>query len=284
MVREPCVAGQFYEGEKEGLLKQIRECFLSKFGPGKLPEKKKQGTVKAAIVPHAGYMFSGPCAAHAYKRIAESEQPDLFIILGPNHTGFGRTSVLLDDFSTPLGIAEVDDEFGEALMKNSKIDNDARVHRYEHSIEVQLPFLQFCLKKFKFLPIVISSPHYLDELAEGIRKTAEQLKKKVCVIASSDFTHFGYNYGYIPFTENVKENLEKLDKGAIKYIAKFDEEGFLRYVRETGATICGFLPIVVLMKILKNEKPESELLKYYTSSDMMGDYSNSVSYASIVLT
>ncbi|MBN1156134.1 AmmeMemoRadiSam system protein B [Candidatus Woesearchaeota archaeon] len=282
MVRLPCVAGQFYEGEKEELLKQIRGCFLSELGPGKLPQKKKEGKTKAAIVPHAGYIFSGACAAHAYKRISESEQPDLFIIIGPNHTGFGRTSVLLDDFSTPLGTAKVDNEFGEALMREFKIDNDARVHRYEHSIEVQLPFLQFAVNKFKFLPIIISSPHYLDELAAAIKKTAKDLKRNICIIASSDFTHFGYNYGFIPFTENVKENISKLDAKAVELIKSFDDEGFLGYVRGTGATICGFLPIVLLMKIIKNEKPKSELLKYYTSADVMGDYSNSVSYASIV--
>jgi len=143
MVRKPIVSGQFYEADSEKLKTQIRECFTSKFGPGSLPGKVKKGLVKGAISPHAGYAFSGPGAAFVYKEMAESKRPDLFIMLGPNHTGLGRTSVLLDDFETPLGIAKVDKVFGKKLIKNSEIDHDSSAHLNEHSIEVQIPFLQF---------------------------------------------------------------------------------------------------------------------------------------------
>jgi len=286
MTRKPVVAGQFYEGGKEGLRRQIEESFMSNFGPGKMPDSRnKKGCVIGAVVPHAGFMFSGPAAAHVYKEIAESKQADVYILLGTNHTGLGRTSVLLEDFETPLGTAKVDKEFGKVLIKNVNIENDPAVHMNEHSIEVQIPFLQFTLPKFRFLPIVISSLAYLDEIAAAIRETVAETKKKVCIVASSDFTHFGPNYGYVPFSNDVKQNMYKLDKGAIEFIEKLDAESFLQYVKSTGATICGYLPITLLIKAVKMiaGKPEVKTLAYYTSGDIIGDYNSCVGYASIIM-
>lgn len=281
MVRKPIVASQFYEGTTKALVEEVRNCFTSKFGPGSLPEKKISKEIKGAIVPHAGYFYSGAGASHVYKALAESKKPDLFLIFGPNHTGLGQTSICLDDFETPLGIAKVDKEFGNALIKNSNLENNPSVHQYEHSIEVQIPFLQYVLKDFMFLPIVISSAAYLDDIAEAIKKTIKETKKKVCLIASSDFTHYGFSYGYAPFSDNIRENIEKLDNGAIEYIKKMDSNGFLSYINKTGATICGYLPIALLLKTL--EQGKVELLNYYMSGDVVNDYSTSVSYASIVI-
>ncbi|MBU0979737.1 MAG: AmmeMemoRadiSam system protein B [Nanoarchaeota archaeon] len=281
MTRKAIVAGQFYEEDAAHLKEQIKQAFLDKNGPGKLPGAAKKEVIRGAIVPHAGFTYSGPCAAHVYKRLAESDPPDLYLILGTNHTGLGRSSVLLENFETPLGEAEVDQEFGEELLNNTEhLNSNPSVHAFEHSIEVQLPFLQFTLPKFRFVPLVVSSPSYLDEIAEGIRKTAEQMKKRVTILASSDFTHYGINYGYYPFKDDLRENIERLDMDAIGLIQKFDVAGFHSYIRRTGVTICGFLPIMTLLKTL--EKGKSELISYYLSGDLTKDYSTSVSYAGIV--
>ena len=144
MVRKPIVAGTFYEAEEEALNEQIKNCFLSKFGPGRLPEIKKEKKEKAVlgiIVPHAGYVYSGACAAYAYKEIAESASPDLFVIIGLSHSGYS-SCISLEDWETPLGIARNDKDFGRSLIKTGLKQNET-AHSQEHSIEVQLPFLQF---------------------------------------------------------------------------------------------------------------------------------------------
>ncbi|MFH1134342.1 MAG: AmmeMemoRadiSam system protein B [Nanoarchaeota archaeon] len=279
MVRQPIVAGQFYAGSRDALLKQVKACFADKRGPG-LPSGRTNETVAGAIVPHAGFMYSGPCAAFAYKTIAEGKKPDLFVIYGVNHHGLGGTALLLDDFETPLGTVKVDRAFGEALLDSCRwLSDSAPVHAFEHSIEVQLPFLQFVMPSFEFLPIIVSSASHLDEIATAVRKVAVEQKKTVCVIASSDFTHFGENYGFMPFAPK-RELIEKLDKGAIDNILRLDSAGFARYVEETGATICGRLPIQLLLKTLQAGK--ARLISYYLSGDIAGGYENSVSYAAIV--
>jgi len=281
MVRASSVAGQFYNGNAEALRKQIADCFRSPLGPGGLPESATDRIIKGAVSPHAGYMFSGPAAAHVYKAIAESQKPDLFLLIGPNHTGMGRTATLIEDFETPLGNARVDSDFGNDLINKGVLIESKTPHTYEHSLEVQLPFLQYTYQNnFRFLPIVVSSPLGLERIAGGLKKAIDRSGKKVCIIASSDFTHFGPNYGYVPFTEKIKENIKKLDTGAIGKIISKDIEGFEQYIRETGATVCGFLPIALLMRTVEYSK--CELLKYYTSADIAGDYQNSVSYAGII--
>lgn len=285
-IRKAIVAGQFYEGDFDRLNKQLIECFESEKGPGTLPINKRKGFVLGAVVPHASYLFSGPCAAWSYKEIAESEFPDLFIIIGPNHSGLGRTSTILDDWETPFGVIKADKEFGKKLISNSCIVEDSLAHLHEHSIEVQLPFLQFVskdyLKKLRFIPITIGFDHNIKELASGIKKTIEESGKKVCIIASSDFTHYGFSYGYVPFSINVKENIQKLDNDAIKFIKNLDSDGFLNYVKVKEATICGAVPIAVLIELMKGKAEKVNLMHYYTSADIMGDYNNAVGYASIV--
>ena len=285
-IRKPIVAGQFYEADFNGLNKQIIECFESEKGPGALPINKRNGFVLGVIVPHAGYLFSGPCAAWSYKEIAESEFPDLFIIIGPNHSGIGRTSTILDDWETPFGLVKADKEFGKKLINNSFIIEDATAHRHEHSIEVQLPFLQFVskdyLKDLRFIPITIGFNQNVKEIASGIKKTIEESGKKVCIIASSDFTHYGFSYGYVPFSTNIKENIQKLDNGAINFIKALDSDGFLNYVKVKEATICGAVPIAILIELMKDKAEKVNLMQYYTSADIMGDYNNAVGYASII--
>lgn len=285
-MRRPIAAGQFYENGFEELGKQINSCFEGKFGPGALPVKRADKKIFGVIAPHAGYMYSGPCQAWAYKEIAESRLPDLFLIIGLSHMGSG-SCISQEDWETPFGIVKVDRDFGRDLIdKGIKVDE--RVHKNEHSIEVQLPFLQFVnrdrLNDVRFLPIIASDDTDYRELAEKIVKTIDETGKEAVLIASSDFTHFGASYGYMPFHTDIKKNLYELDKKAIGFIEKMKPTEFLNYINETGATICGKLPIAVVAEACKlMGAKKARLLNYYTSGDIVGDYSASVGYASIVI-
>lgn len=271
-MREPIVAGQFYEADKEKLKEQIQFCFKSKLGPGEIKNKTNK-RIFGVTCPHAGYPFSGYGMAYSYKAIAESKLPELFVILGTNHNGTGETSAMIDDWKTPLGIVKTDKDF----IKKLGISTDSFSHENEHSIEVQLPFLQYINKDIKVAGISISD--YDKELAEKIAKT----NKNICIIASGDFTHYGSSYGYVPFEDNIKENLYKLDKGAIKFIEKLDSKGFLDYIDKTGATICGRASISTAIECVKLlGAKRGKLLKYYTSGDTISDYNTAVGYASII--
>ncbi len=282
-IRKPIVAGQFYEAFPAKLENQIKDCFLHEKGPGELPLKSRKNKLKAIIVPHAGYPFSGPCAAWAYKEIAEAELPDTYIILGLDHSGYGKSALTTDSWETPLGIMRIDNELANHLLQKTELINDPNAHLMEHSIEVQIPFLQYVNKaesdKTRIIPITVSSDIDLKKLAIDIMESVMDLNRKVMFIVSSDFTHYGRNYRYVPFTSDVPKRLYELDGGAIKLIKALDGEGFLSYLDETMATICGRQPIYTLLNILKKSK--GELLQYYTSGDLTGDYKNAVGYAAI---
>ena len=160
MTRKPCVSGQFYEADMNQLNEQIKESFLSKRGPGTLPANKREKDILGVICPHAGYAFSGACAAWSYSSIAEAGFPDVFIIIGPSHYGTENPAATLQDFETPFGVVKTDAEFVNALAKKGNIIIDEDAHASEHSIEVQLPFLQFAnkdrMKDIKIAPITVS--------------------------------------------------------------------------------------------------------------------------------
>lgn len=285
MPRKPIVAGMFYPDNFEELSNQINDSFHSKFGPGALPIKKRTKELLGIISPHAGYKFSGPCAAWAYKEIAESRLADIYIILGLSHSGL-PSCTSLEDWETPFGAIKTDQNFQKSLMANSGLKQDEEAHAQEHSIEVQLPFLQFVnkdyLQQLRIAPIIISEDRNHEEIAQAIAKTIEQTKKKVTIIASSDFTHYGINYGFFPFKENVKERIHELDKTAIEHIKNLDANEFLSYVDSTGATICGKIPIATIIptcKLLGAKK--ANLLHYYTSGEVTNDYSSAVGYGAI---
>jgi hypothetical protein len=289
MVRKPIVAGMFYEDDFGRLDEQINKCFKnSKFGPGELPTKKREKEIMGVIAPHAGYQFSGPGQAWVYKEIGESKLPDVFIILGTNHTGIGKSSTLLDDFETPFGIVKIDKEFTKSLIDKGWVIQSKDVHDQEHSIEVQLPFLQFVqrdhLNKLRIVPVAVSQGSNYELFGKAVAKIAKEQEKKICLIASSDFTHYGVNYGYVPFVYNIKESLEALDMGAIEYIKKLDAWSFIDYVESNKATICGAYAIAVLIEACKALGAKKvELMQYYTSGDIVKDYANAVGYASIII-
>lgn len=290
MTRKAQFAGQFYEKDEFQLDKQIAECFEGKNGPGALPMLKRTNKIQAIIAPHAGYSFSGPCAAWAYKEIAEAEFADIYIILAPNHKS-NECAISMEGYETPFGVARVDQEFARALIeKNQELKENNALHNEEHSIEVQIPFLQFATKdkmhELKIVPILLGQDFDSDKLALDLKETIIESDKKAIIIVSSDFTHYGRNYHYIPFSQDVKKSIYEMDQKAIDFIEKLDSKGFIEYIDEKMATICGAMPIAVLLKTLKSSKVE--LMHYYTSADLEEDadpdkaYKNSVSYAAIV--
>ncbi len=278
MPRKPYAAGYFYESEKEKLLRQIESCFLS----AKSPENNKR--ILGVIVPHAGYIYSGKCAAQAYKKLSESEY-EIFIVIGFSHKGL-PSSISSEDWETPLGTMKTDSETAKKISGKTQIPINNEFHMHEHSIEVQIPFIQYITQNnkspSKIICINISDGITHKKAAPEILTAVKSMKKTFCIIASSDFTHFGPNYGFIPFQKNLKENLQNLDMGAIKNILNLDGKGFNDYTEKTGATICGRNPISLILEIASLEKSKPKLLDYCTSGDITKDFTNSVSYASII--
>jgi AmmeMemoRadiSam system protein B len=270
MVRRTLVSGQFYEASKELLRNQVKECL------GKVPKPSNDVTY-GVISPHAGYYYSGKCAGYSYRAIAESKKPDTYIMLGLSHSGY-PSCISNEEYETPLGIVKSDKELITELSKNIPINDTA--HANEHSIEVQIPFLQCIDKDAIIAPIIVG--HDVTNEARYIYDAIKKFNRKVIIVASSDFTHYGSGYGYLPFSNEVRKNMYKLDQGAIRQILELDSAGFLSYVNKTQATICGKYPIAVCLQLCKMlGARKGELLKYYTSGDISKDYSNTVGYAAI---
>jgi AmmeMemoRadiSam system protein B len=277
-MRKPVVSGQFYESDPEQLRAQVMG-FLEK-------ARVLKTKVLGAISPHAGYAFSGQCAAYSYNMLKD-EGPETYILLGVNHSGHGMANfaVSFDDFETPLGTVENDKQFSKELVKLKNVEHNELSHGNEHSLEVQLPFLQ-CIKKnyeLKIVPIVIMS-HNIElckRVAQDIVNVAKKLKRKVKIVASSDFTHYGSNYGFLPFPPTeAKTKLKEFDMKAIELVEKLDSKEFLDFA--SRATICGSGAIATCIEICKLlGAKKARLLKYYTSGDIIGDYDNAVGYASI---
>ncbi len=288
VTRTPVAAGTFYEASPDKLAKQITECF--KDGAG-IPGESSNRKIAAVISPHAGYQYSGKVAAYVYKALAEAHQPKTIILLGPDHRGLGTAASIWQGsaWETPLGKLDVDYELGKSLLAEDTVFNkELNPHQNEHSIEVQLPFIQAIYKtKPRILPISISAPLNIitaKRMGQAIYRATK--RQDIVLIASSDFTHYGINYGFFPFfgtPDEVEAKVHKLDQGAIKEIEKIKPDAFVNHVRITGATICGAMPIAILLNILKAMKIErGKLLKYTTSAEVTGDRENSVSYAAIV--
>lgn len=279
-VRQPCQAGAFYEGTAESLRRQIRNCFLHELGPRKLPDVAKSDlrNIMGLVCPHAGYAFSGPVAAHAYYKLALDGKPDVVVILGPNHTGYGSPLAVMSEgfWRTPLGDVEIDTEIANKIVRESRIvDVDESAHRFEHSIEVQLPFLQYLYgSQFKIVPICFLMQD-LDSVKEVGRAVSSVLMgKNAVVIASSDMTHY----------EPQGRALEN-DMMAIRTIESMNEDMFYSTVEKRGISACGYGPIAGLITAAKTMgAKEAKLLCYKTSGDVIGDYSSVVGYAAMYFT
>jgi len=279
-IRRPSQAGMFYAGNPEDLKKQIEECFLHKLGPGKIPKVVEDGPRKIVglICPHAGYMYSGPVAAHAYHRLALDGKPEVFVIMGPNHMGYGSAIALMNEgvWRTPLGDIEIDYETASRILRVSElIDIDETAHKYEHSIEVQLPFLQYLYgSEFRFVPIVFLMQDLKSsrEVGKALAKALEG--RNAVIIASTDMTHY-----------EPHEQASRKDKLALSAVEKMNEEEFYSIIESYRVSACGYGPVAALIvasRLLGAKK--AEILCYKTSGDVVGDYSSVVGYASACFT
>ncbi|NLB76817.1 MAG: AmmeMemoRadiSam system protein B [Crenarchaeota archaeon] len=274
-LRRAIVASQFYEGNAEDLRAQLTSCFLHKLGPQKLPTINKTTRprkIVGLICPHAGYMYSGPVAATAFYNLAQDGKPDTVVLLGPNHTGYGSALSVMREgtWQTPLGNIEIDTKLTDNIIQETRIlDIDDVAHRYEHSLEVQLPFLQFIYgNSFKIVPICFLMQDY-DSAVEIGRALIEALDAtNTVVIASSDMTHY----------ESAKSAFAK-DQAALKEVVALNARGFYDTVEAKNITACGYAPITVLITYAVGIGAKAELLAYHTSGDVTGDHSSVVGYA-----
>ncbi len=289
-MRRPAVAGKFYAASDNELIKQLEYCYEHELGPQKKPHlnknSKQNRNIKGIVVPHAGYSYSGPVAAHSYYRLAEDGFPDSFIILGPNHSGFGSVIALTtEDFQMPFGEVKVDQTLAKLLWKGI-IDNDLNSHKMEHSIEVQLPFLQHISKNFQFVPISLALQDFktATEVGNIIAEAIKDSARDVVVIASSDFTHCGHMYGQLPASGmNAGAWAKSQDKKAINTILNLDAKGLIRNIRRFDITMCGYGPIIAMITAaVKLNAKKATLLKYASSYDIQ-PADSAVGYAAIVV-
>lgn len=277
-VRRPWVAGAFYPADPESLTNSIKNCFNHPLGPGELPSdiSQKRDTV-AIICPHAGYVYSGPTAAHSYHHIATEPKPETIVILGPNHTGWGNPVSLwgVGAWETPLGQVRIDEELALSIFKTSNIiDMDETAHLREHSIEVQIPFLQYIFGEIQIVPICLGFQD-LDtsrEVGNAIANAVSEVD--ALILASTDLTHM-----------ESRNSAQQKDHGIIHHITSMDEEGLQRWVKEKRVSMCGYGPVTAtLVASKKLGANKAELLSYSTSGDITGELSSVVGYASAKIT
>jgi len=287
-IRKPVVAGQFYDASEKELKKTIEKCFTDKRGPGEISYIKNKGkNIIGVVVPHAGFIYSGPIAAYSYKEIFENGFAETFIILGPNHTGMGAEVATLTKgkWLTPLGEIKIDTDLAKKICTGI-INDDRAAHIQEHSIEVQIPFLQYIgkNKKFRFVPITMGLQNIKtsEEVGEIIFNEIKDEEKKIVIIASSDFSHVGFNYMTMPPEDmGVDEYAAKQDRIAIEKILDLDSTGLIKKVGEENISMCGYGPIATMINVAKKlGAKKAELLKYGTSYEVH-PHSSCVGYGSI---
>lgn len=265
-VRKPAVAGQFYPDTAQALRKEI--------GSLALKQVKKIDAI-ACMLPHAGYMYSGKVAAQTVSAVNIKEK---IVLLGPNHTGYGAPySIMVEGvWQTPLGQVKIDPVLAKKILAGSKyLEADEQAHLYEHSLEVELPFLQYFNSSFEMVPIAFLSDDFpaLQAVGREVAATLLDIKDKVMIVASSDMTHY----------ESQPEAFRK-DHEAIKAILELDEEKLFQRVKSLKISMCGYAPTVAMISAAKAlGAKNAKLIKYQTSGDVTQDMESVVGYAGIII-
>lgn len=266
MRRAPAVAGQFYDGTASRLKSQVGRYMV-----GGAARERAIGIVS----PHAGLMYSGPVAGAVYSSISF---PETFVILGPNHTGIGQRASIMTTglWEIPTGVVSVDGTLGEALKREVPLlSEDPAAHAFEHSIEVQLPFIAYIADNARIVPITVMSAT-LEEcrsMGEGIARAVSGAGYEVTIAASSDMSH------YVPDAV-----ARKLDGLALDAILRLDPGGLYHTVAEQRITMCGVIPVtIMLFAAVALGASEARLVKYATSGETSGDYDHVVGYAGVVV-
>jgi AmmeMemoRadiSam system protein B/AmmeMemoRadiSam system protein A len=278
-VRPAVLSGTWYPGHPDEL-----RATIDRFLRGAEPQRRPAGRARVAVAPHAGYSYSGATAGKVYGLLAGSRPRRVFILAPSHRTPLARITLTDDSaFATPLGDVPVDTDLVAELAAADPFTIDAGAHREEHAVEIQLPFLQRALENgFRIVPALVPP------LEPARRRAAAARLAGACdgddlVVVSTDFTHYGATYGYVPFRDEIPTRLEQLDTGAILRILEHDAEGLLQYGRETGITMCGIHAAALALTAPPPAGYEAELLDYRRSADAGGDWRLSVSYAAILV-
>jgi len=277
-VRPPAAIG-FYRPDAKGLREQIEWAFQHRLGPGRIPQLNRQGRrqLLGLVSPHAGYQYSGPAAACGYAAMTEDGAPSVVVMLGPNHHGIGSEVAVCDasGWQTPLGVAQCDQALAESLAKQLPgAQLDSRAHRDEHSLEVQLPFLQYLLgDALRFVAIALH-PYLSAEPEELGQVLAEALQsKEALLIASTDLTH-----------QEPQTRAEAQDRLALDQMLQLDPDGLLAVVQRHRITMCGDEPTAaVITACLRLGAGRAELLRYHTSGDTEPGMNWVVGYGSVAI-
>ena len=272
------MAGQFYAGTASRLRDEVAAAFRHRLGPGDLPQVADPGPrdLIALVSPHAGYMYSGPAAAHGFAALAADGKPDTVVILGVDHRGVGVPIAVsgASAWRTPLGEVPVEGDLSRRLAESTGVAIDDSAHAAEHSLEVQVPFLQTLLgDSWRLVAVVIAEhgPDALRRFGEAMADVLEGLN--VLIVASTDFSH------YVP-----QAMAERDDRLAIDAILNLDGDGLLATVDRHRISMCGAAPVAAtLFAARRMGAGSARLLRYFTSGDTSGDYSAVVGYASVAI-
>lgn len=277
-VRSPAVAGSFYPSDRDELLRLLENSFTHPLGPGRRPPASEDfGKPLALISPHAGYVYSGPVAAHGYYASSSIGVQPLFLVVGPNHWGIGSGVAVFPEgkWATPLGEVEVDAIAAKRLVRASGIvDFDEVAHRNEHSIEVQVPFLQYTFPPgFRILAIsmALQDAETAKDVGEALAEVIQE--RPALLVASSDLTHY-----------EPHETAAKKDAALIKAIEALDVARYYSVLERLNVSACGYGPMATVMTAAKRlGATQARLLKYATSGETGGDYNAVVGYASVLI-
>ena len=276
-VRPPAVAGTFYPGEPEVLRAAVDTMLDAAAGV------RSEGAARALIVPHAGYAYSGPTAANAFSRLS-GEDVRRVILLGPSHhfafSGGALPEASVTGFETPLGVMPIDGKAVAELRRSSLFGGPAEAHAKEHSLEVELPFLQVVAPKATLVPVVVGANTDFAACGAMAEQLAGLLDETTVVVASSDFTHHGDRYGWSPYAgDELADTLLRVAQETAERAVKLDARGFVRQVEVSGDTVCGVRPVGVLTALLEQAfRGAGELLQVTTSGHVSGSFDLSVSY------
>jgi MEMO1 family protein len=272
MIRAPAVAGQFYSGSIAGLKAQV-DGYVKKIG--------ERVDALGVVCPHAGLMYSGMVAGAVYSRI---NIPDTFIMLGPNHHGLGPDFSIMTEgvWRMPFGDVRVDSLIAKEIFKNSKhLEADQFAQDREHSLEVQLPFMQYFGRDFQIVPI--SLRHYdaddgflniCEDIGHGMAKALSSVRSKFTIVASTDLTHY-----------QALDVAEENDKAALDAIVSMDVKKLFKEIREREISMCGYAPVAAMLTACRDlGASKGRLIKYATSGEVSGDYDQVVGYGGVIVT
>lgn len=266
MKRMPAVAGQFYQGNPLRLRSQVEQYIING-----IPKERVIGIMS----PHAGLIYSGQVAGAVYSSI---EFPQTFVLIGPNHTGQGATVSIMKagTWDVPMRAFLIDEDLSKRILDNIPFaEDDSMAHRFEHSLEVQLPFMAYFSDSVKIVPITImkASLKECQDIGKGIAKSIKESGKDVVIVASTDMSHYVSD-----------STARKLDSLALNHVLNIDPEGLFNIVRSKSISMCGYIPTTVMLYAsIELGAKEARLIKYATSAEVSGDYDHVVGYAGVII-